>query len=58
MANMRIFPSGRLALDMNDTSGTKDLSMLAEFFSADWREGLFILDARRNELPASPNMRF
>lgn len=50
MTTIRLTPSGRLALDLAETDTTPAVQELTARFAADWREGLFCLGARRDNL--------
>ncbi|MDY0226437.1 MAG: DEAD/DEAH box helicase [Desulfomicrobium apsheronum] len=50
MPTIRLTPSRRLALDLDEADATPAVQDLATRFAADWREGLFCLGARRDSM--------
>jgi non-specific serine/threonine protein kinase len=50
MSTIRLTPSGRLALDLDEADTTPAFQDLSARFAEDWREGLFCLGARRDRL--------
>jgi len=60
MADIRLSPTGRLALDLSkqDVADAPGLGVLSEKFRADWREGFFSLAAKGGLEHRSPTLRY
>ncbi len=54
MISIRLSPKNRLILDASDQDDSPGIKALSQAFAGDWREGLFLLGAKKDSFPWTP----